>query len=108
MFDLGIADFLLARYAEDEAAAQAVDTVTDQIVTAPGKHGGLRWGSQTFPIPDHYRRWNARRVEGMVGALREVVALHADCGECSTLRALATAHRGHPDYRWRDPVVADD
>ncbi len=120
-----IAEFLLARIAEDEAVALASDPL-------------LRWpqNADEFPVEAgvplaratllHSRRWDPARVLAECEAKRRLVKLHcashyciphaghANTGRwyesnhvypwpCPSLAFLALAHVYHPDYReeWR-------
>ena len=111
-----LTDFLLARIAEDEAAAHAL-----------GDEPGREWWHVTNewlpPLNSDAARFAARlhptRVLAECEAKRRVVGLHSgdedpsDCPPwgrspsglepCSTLRALALPYADHPDYReeWR-------
>jgi hypothetical protein len=111
-----LADFLLARIAEDEADAQVA------LGPSPFWFAGDEWssvlGSDREGCADaHIIRWRPDRVLAECEAKRRIVELHKrsihseedmcfSCIEewpCPTLRLLALPYASHPDYReeWR-------
>jgi hypothetical protein len=113
-----LAEFLLARIAEDEAVARAAakDFLQDS--------GNSDWDGCTDAEWAWVTRWAPARVLAECEAKRQIVALHEDSHECSTydhngeienctwvldgencttLRLLALPYVDHPDFRaeWR-------
>jgi hypothetical protein len=100
-----LADFLLARIAEDEAIARAA-----MPIDRP-------WVSYKGPVGDEIIGMSGSRVLAECEAKRRIVELHPtgdhDCPgidwrdepvrDCPTLRALALPYAGHPAWReeWR-------
>ena len=118
-----LTEFLLARIAEDEAAAhhaRGLLGMDAQWHTA--EH--LRERGLTIADARHVERWSSARVLAECEAKRRIVELH-DCvhecigdgnltadpnlqdgaygGPCDTLLLLALPYADHPDYRdeWR-------
>jgi hypothetical protein len=96
---MNLAEFLLARVAEDEAVARAAGTGW----AGPEPMGAIEGGDSVFVSP--------ARVLAECEAKRSVLALHrsgdAWCDYCShsvvddrcpTIRALAAVFRDHPDF----------
>ena len=105
-----LSDFLLARFAEDEAVARRV-TLDD---------GTWSWASVDFNFSEaaeHGNRWSPARVLAECEAKRRIVewaesppCWYAPCGLANQvestdalLRALALPHADHPDFdpAWR-------
>ena len=112
-----ITEFLLARIAEDEAAAKAA---------APWSTGSRHEG-QPLDWSIHFDRWSPARVLAECKAKRAIIELHApvrdegwlsgeandhlwcgSCGSiddspepypCDTLKALAAVYAEHSEYR---------
>ncbi|MFF2621228.1 DUF6221 family protein [Oerskovia jenensis] len=107
-----LTEFLLARIAEDEAAAREEDADYAATTLLP-----------TYDS-EHQARWNTERVLAECEAKRRIVELHfendpgpdAECGACGdiggyysqvwpcpTIKALAAVYADHPDYdeAWR-------
>lgn len=101
-----LTEFLLARIAEDEAAASYAST-----------RGDFDWeqdaGGWWLGFYDHYRRHDPVRVLAECEAKRRIVEVHAhnarwddtNVGDWAraTLELLALPYADHPDYReeWR-------
>lgn len=118
-----IVEFLLARIAEDEAAARAASDGAlagpynahwDKPFSATIDVGGEVIDTGDRQLADHIARHDPARVLAECAAKRRLVALHEldpdagvdyECGEvehnwpCPTLRALATPFSDDPDYR---------
>lgn len=113
---MNITEFLLARIAEDEAAARAViATVAPEEWENPTKWGNF--------YPEDIAFWDQQtpaRVLAECVAKRALCTLHSpgdyrgqlvcdDCGDwwdgspvdypCETIKTLAVIYRDHPDYR---------
>lgn len=99
--DTALTDFLLARIAEDEAAAEGagIDFYTASAPEVPRN------------VIDHIARFNPVWVGDECEARRRIVGEHdpvdpceGTCGApCYTLRYLALPYADHPDFRkgWR-------
>jgi hypothetical protein len=104
-----LTEFLLARIAEDEAAAR--EAGADAMV-------GARWKSYPREAYEELQAetlHRARRIRATCAALRAVVELHdgahdctmyidaGDNRDCPTLRALASIWADHPEFdpEWR-------
>lgn len=108
-----LADFILQRIAEDEAAARQVPTDILQ--------DGLERGAVSINQFRAVRHFSPDRLLARCKADRRIVEEHGDGGSycgvcavglwhleresmpCSTLKLLALPYAGHPDYRqeWR-------
>lgn len=105
-------DFLLARYAEEEAIAARADGSEWRAVSEQYPVGAFKGGHL---VHVHAPRWRAD-----IEAKRRIVELHGgshecsvydhrgdvdnghwciDAEDCSTMRLLALPYAGHPDYR---------
>lgn len=108
-------DFLMARFAEDEAVARAANTVKARTPYSDPNLKPVpeeRWGELVDgylggPIGEHCARHHPRRVLAEIAAKRAVVEMFAvpdphnvieTCPECSILYAFAEAYKEHPDY----------
>lgn len=111
-----LAEFLLARIAEDEAAARESASVLLIINTERCN----RIGSDEHRTYLHFDRHGPTRVLAECEAKRRIVAVHYildgdpepfcwNCDEdvwpCKTMAALAQVYADHPDYdeAWRWP-----
>ena len=121
---MNLAEFLLARIAEDEAAAAAAVSRRDGVdkweavgsgtVVGPGydkvKHVMLP--SSEDGAARHIARHDPARVLAECEANRRIVALHGEVDpcdahdgatfetvDCETLQVLALPYADHPDYR---------
>lgn len=110
-----LVEFLLARIAEDEAAARAVAAENVGGAAVSLHLGDNAWDSE-WPFAD---RFTPARVLTDAVARRQIVERHAQsaafgCGICSEyrrehvetceeMRMLAAVYADHPDYReeWR-------
>ena len=109
-----LTEFLLARIAEDEAAAQAATTSRGSTIYTDARRGGKR------AALNHITRWDPARVLAECEAKRRIVDYRERVARESAvtgvplfeaqlsayhaaLRALALPHADHPDYReeWR-------
>lgn len=106
-----LTEFLLARVAEDEAAADAADAL--------GKIAGVITTSTCDEFAEHIARWHPARVLAECAAERAIVATMQTANDHAwqdgasgpvieflterVLRFLALPHAAHPDYRpaWR-------
>jgi len=117
----GLAEWLLARIAEDEAAARACVGVNELAGYLGGKPIP-RWVRDGWQIrsdderrivrvghtwareADHIARWDPARVLAECEAKRRLIALgEKDSYWDDVLRLLALPYADHPDYRdeWR-------
>jgi len=99
-----LAEFLLARIADDEAAARvvmrederhpwgdralspvSVERIPDEV---RGYLGGT-WG-------EHFARWDPARVLAECDAKRRIVT---ECGWVTVMQLLALPYADHPDFR---------
>lgn len=111
-----LAEFLLARIAEDEALARSVVEAGDEAVG----FSDAAWAVANLPEPacSHALRWAPVPVLAECEAKRRIVEEHREQVEVgegpdyvggvldgleSAIRALAAVHADHPDYReeWR-------
>lgn len=107
--NLTLTEFLLARIAEDEAAAREV--MADNFGDGPIGTGDDPWPSERA----FAERYTVARVLAECEAKRRIVEEHSgitatdidwsacsvcrDTSPCVTLRALALPYADHPDYR---------
>lgn len=125
---MDLADFLLARIAEDEATARAAAA---DVITM-GRSDGQTWhardyeyegigvngwpdegksGGERTPVTDQITAWSPARVLAECEAKRRIVARHAVCAPNYdegnrletrvldwTMRLLALPYADHPDY----------
>src|SRR3954471_23024435 len=120
----GLADFLLARIAEDEAVAQAAVQTTErggsegwywsnagEAVFLGGTSTPVVWGDeQSRPAGNHIARHDPARVLADCEAKRRIVALASDALESerpgvlgAVAELLALSYADHPEYdeEWR-------
>jgi hypothetical protein len=98
-----IAEFLLARIAEDEAVARAARGAVDALPVGEG------YSEVKLPeVFDHVARWDPARVLAECEAKRRIVGIHQEPAEWQlvsdmTLRVLALPYADRNDYRpeWR-------
>jgi hypothetical protein len=102
-----LADFLLARIAEDEADARRA-AAADGL--GPVWRAGTKWedmagiyanGGEVADMPDtdvapHIARWDPARVLAECDAKRRIVT---ECGWVTVMALLALPYADHEDYR---------
>ncbi|MGY1604561.1 DUF6221 family protein [Geodermatophilus sp. SYSU D00815] len=109
---MDLAEFLLARIAEDELIAVSAAMTEEEY----GPLGNFA-GSTTDARLAHAARWGTERVRLENAIRRQLVQIHGEperpcCGSpaerrpvepCPTLRLLGLGYATHPDYRadWR-------
>jgi hypothetical protein len=104
-----LAQFLLARIADDELVALAA-TLDEESYGPLGNFTGVTTDARLA----HAARWSASRVRQEAVIRRQLVDLHdpgartccqprENPGPCPTLRLIGLAYAEHPDYRqhWR-------
>lgn len=113
-----LTEFLLARIAEDEAAASECARATEREPVSLRATDGQATSSALSAM-EHIVRWDTRRVMAECEAKRRIVETHNEAeswyadnphaaageldGLVTALKALALPYADHPDYdeKWR-------
>ena len=91
---LTLTEFLLARIAEDEQAAERGGTHPDPATFARDNHGYL-WVQPARVLAECEAK---RRIVELVGG-GSSIHRPGDCQDCDVMRLLALPYADHPDYR---------